>query len=186
MIFKAYYTEAERQTVRNKDSRLSFFILFLIFIFLSPIFIILDLGLVWCHALSHMSQSQVTGSYVTRKNIENSKRIMSYSMLYIYLSRLLMEDFILFFLFSLYFLFLFLFLFILLFLEYLGLGFICHAVTSVTNWWCSHKTDHGTWKNEVEDTRIKWCHTAWTTYAGLMLYLWSFRVGCTVASTDHG
>ena len=31
-----------------------------------------------------------------------------------------------------------------LFLEQLGLGFICHAVTSVTTWWHSHKTDHGT------------------------------------------
>ena len=24
------------------------------------------------------------------------------------------------------------------------------------------------------------------THVGLMLYSWSFRVGCTVASTDHG
>jgi len=30
-----------------------------------------------------------------------------------------------------------------LFLEQLGLGVISHAVTSVTNWWRSHETDHG-------------------------------------------
>ena len=35
--------------------------------------------------------------------------------------------------------------FIFLFLEQLGLGFISHAVTSVTNWWRSHKPDHKTW-----------------------------------------
>jgi len=89
------------------------------------------------------------------------------------------------FLFSLYFTFLFFFLFNFL-LEQLRLGFICHSVTSVTNWWCSHKTDHKTWEKEVEGSRTKWCHTAWTTHTGLMLYSWSFRVGCTVASTDHG
>ena len=80
----------------------------------------------------------------------------------------------------------FIFCFVFLFLEQLGLGFISHAVTSVTNWWHSHKTNHGTWENEVEGIRIKWRHTAWITHAGLMLYSWSFRVGCTVASTDHG
>ena len=40
-----------------------------------------------------------------------------------------------------------------LFLEQLGLGLICHAVTSVTTWWHSHKTDHETWENLVEDSR---------------------------------
>ena len=60
------------------------------------------------------------------------------------------------------------FYFFFLFLEQLGLGFVSHAVTSVTNWWRSHKTDHETWENEVEGTRIKWRHTAWTTHAGLM------------------
>ena len=73
------------------------------------------------------------------------------------------------FLFSLYFTLLFLFLFIFLFLEQLGLGFISHAVTSVTNWWHSHKTDHMTWKNKVEGSGTKWHYTAWTTYAGLMV-----------------
>ena len=76
--------------------------------------------------------------------------------------------------------------FLFLFLEQLGLGFTSHAVTSVTNWWHSHKTDHGTWENKVEGTRIKRRHTAWITHVGLMLYSWLFRVGCTVASTDHG
>ena len=81
------------------------------------------------------------------------------------------------FIFSLYFIFLF--------LEQLGLGVISHAVTSVTNWWRSHKTDHGARENEVEGSETKWRHTAWTTHAGLMLYSWSFRVGCTVVSMDH-
>ena len=40
-----------------------------------------------------------------------------------------------------------------LFLEQLGLGRSGHAVTSVTTWWHSHKTDHKTWKNLVEDSR---------------------------------
>jgi len=85
------------------------------------------------------------------------------------LSRSLTVDSVFIFSFS-WILFFVLFSFILLFLERLGLGFISHAVTSVTNWWRSHKTDHGTWKNEVEGTRIKWRHTAWITHAGLMLY----------------
>ena len=72
--------------------------------------------------------------------------------------------------------------FIFLFLEQLGLGFISQAVTSVTKWWHSHKTDHGTWEKEVKGSGTKWRHTVWTTHAGLMSYSWSFRVGCTVAS----
>ena len=86
------------------------------------------------------------------------------------------------FLFSLYFILILILIF--LFIEQLGLGFISHAVTSVTNWWRSHKTDHGTWENEVEGSGTKWCHTAWTTHASLILYAWSFRVGYTVAK--HG
>ena len=73
-----------------------------------------------------------------------------------------------------------------LFLEQLGLGVICHAVTSVTSWWQSHKTDHETWENIVEETRTKRRHTTWTPHVGLMHYSWSFRVGYTVVSTDHG
>ena len=69
---------------------------------------------------------------------------------------------------SLLFYFPFSFVFYFLFSEQLGLRFISHAVTSVTNWWRSHKTDHGTWENGVEDTRIKWRHTAWTIHADLM------------------
>ena len=72
------------------------------------------------------------------------------------------------FLFSSLFYFSFLFYSHVLFLKQLGLGFISHAVTSVTNWWRSHQTDHGTWENGVEGTRIKWRYTAWTTHAGLM------------------
>ena len=55
----------------------------------------------------------------------------------------------------LYFLFLFLFylFFYFLFLEQLGLGLIGHAVTSVTTWWYSHKTNHETWEKEVEGSR---------------------------------
>ena len=70
--------------------------------------------------------------------------------------------------FHFYFTFYFFFFFIFLFLEQLRLEFISHAVTSVTNWWRSHKTDHETWEKGVEGTRIKWRHTAWTTHAGLM------------------
>ena len=70
--------------------------------------------------------------------------------------------------FHFYFTLLFTFLFSFLFLEQLGLGLISHTVTSVTNWWRSHKTDHETGENGVEGTRIKWRHTAWTTHAGLM------------------
>jgi len=51
------------------------------------------------------------------------------------------------------FLFLFRFIFYFLFLEQLGLGLIGHAITSVTTWWRSHKTDHETWENLVEDSR---------------------------------
>ena len=101
------------------------------------------------------------------------------------MSRLLMVDFIYF----LSFIWLssaFCFIFYFLFLEQLGLGFISHTVTSVTNWWRSHKTDHETWEKKVEGSGTKWRHTVWTTHADLMLYSWSFRVGCTVASTDHG
>ena len=87
--------------------------------------------------------------------------------------------------FSSLFYFYFLFSFNFLFLEQLGLGFISHAVTSVTNWWRSHKTDHETWEKEVEGTRTKWHHTIWTTYVGLMSYSWYFRARCTVVSMDH-
>ena len=59
---------------------------------------------------------------------------------------------------GLYFIFsltLFLFYFYFLFLEQLGLGFISHDVTSVTNQWHSHKTDYRTLENEVEGSGIK-------------------------------
>jgi len=36
--------------------------------------------------------------------------------------------------------------------EQLGLGLISHIITSVT-WWHSHKTDHKTWENLIEDSR---------------------------------
>ena len=88
--------------------------------------------------------------------------------------------------FILFYFFLVFFSFIFLFLEQLGLGVISYAVTSVTSWWQSHKTDHETWENVVEGTRTKWRHTTWTPHVGLMYYSWSFRVGCTVVSTDHG
>ena len=79
---------------------------------------------------------------------------------------------------SSHFLFYFLFYFsIFLFLEQLGLGLIGHAVTSITTWWHSHKTDHKTWENEVEDSGKITSYNMDTT--------WLFRVGCTVVSTDH-
>ena len=43
-----------------------------------------------------------------------------------------------------FFCFYFAFIFYFLFLEQLRLGVISHAVTSVTTWWHSHETDHGT------------------------------------------
>jgi len=58
-------------------------------------------------------------------------------------SRSLTVDFILFFLFIFILLFCS-FSFNFLFLEQLRLEVISHAVTSVTNQWCGHKTDHGT------------------------------------------
>jgi len=70
-----------------------------------------------------------------------------------FVSRSLTVDFILFSLFTLFYFTLLYFL--LLFLEQLGLGFISHAVTSVTNGWRSHKTDHRTWKRKVEDSGTK-------------------------------
>ena len=92
------------------------------------------------------------------------------------------------FLFSLFtlFYFYFTFSFLFLFLEQLGLGFISYAITLVTSWWRNHKTDHETQENRVEGSRTRWHHTTWTTHVGLMLYSWSFRVGCTVVSMDHG
>ena len=68
-----------------------------------------------------------------------TKRMLSTA----YLSRPLTVDFIYFYFFS-FVLFFFSLLFYFLFLEQLRLGVISHAVTSVTTWWRSHKTDHGT------------------------------------------
>jgi len=68
-------------------------------------------------------------------------------------SRSLTMDLTFIFRFSLYFIFSFLF------IEQLGLGFISHAVTSVTSWWHSHKTDHRIWENGIEGSGIKWHHT---------------------------
>ena len=68
------------------------------------------------------------------------------------MSRSSTVDFILFF-FLILFLFFFSLSFLFLFLEQLGLGLIGHAVTSVTSCWQSHKTDHKTWENLVEDLR---------------------------------
>jgi len=60
-----------------------------------------------------------------------------------------------------------------LFLEQLGLGLISYTITSVT-WWCSHKIDHETWENLVEDLRtddvIQHGHhmlASWTTHGCL-------------------
>jgi len=84
-------------------------------------------------------------SHDTWKKVEGSGRMTSYNGGN--MSRLSMVDlvFIFFFYFILFFVF---FLFCFLFLEQLGLRSISHAVTSVTNWWQSHKTDHETWRTE--------------------------------------
>ena len=75
--------------------------------------------------------------------------------------------------FSLYFNFIFDLFFYFIFLEQLGLGLISHTITSVT-WWQSHKTDHKTWKNLVQDSRtddvIQHGHhmlASWTTHGCL-------------------
>ena len=72
-----------------------------------------------------------------------------------------------------YFIFIFLS-FLFLFLEQLRLGLIGHAVTSVTSWWQSHKTDHEAGENLVEDSKtndiIQHGHhmlTSWTTHGCL-------------------
>ena len=60
------------------------------------------------------------------------------------MSRSSKVDFVHFYFLSFMFLFSFFFYSLFLFLEQLRLGVISHAVTSVTTWWHSHKTDHGT------------------------------------------
>ena len=88
--------------------------------------------------------------------IEKRKHIL-------FVSRLLIVDFI--FIFSSHFILFFFFLFFsFLFLEQLRLGFISHTVTSITGWWRSYKTDHRTWKNGVEGSGMKWHHITWTTH----------------------
>ena len=81
---------------------------------------------------------------------------------------------ILFFIFMLFYFSIFFLFFSSLFLEQLGLRLIGHAVTSVTTWWHSHKTDHETWENLIEDSRtdniIQHRHhmlTSWTTHGCL-------------------
>ena len=99
--------------------------------------------------------TEVTHSCDIRKQC---RRFWKNDIITTYVSRSLMVNFI--FIFSFHFiLFFFFFFFSFLFLEQLGLGFICHTVTSVTSWWCSHKTDHRTWENRVEGSEIKWRHT---------------------------
>ena len=55
--------------------------------------------------------------------------------------------------FTSHFYFYFVLFFYFLFLEQLELGQIGHAVTSVTIWWHSHKTDHEIWENLVKDSK---------------------------------
>ena len=99
------------------------------------------------------------------------------------LSRSLTVDFIFIFFFH-FSLFFFLFHFYFLFLEQIGLEWIGHAVTSVTNWWHHHKTNYGTWEgsrrfwNEV--TSYSMDNTCWPHVIHMVI-----RVGCTVVSTDH-
>ena len=64
-------------------------------------------------------------------------------------------------------------LFYFLFLKQLGLGLISHAVTPVTTWWHSHKIDHETWENLVEDLRTDDI----IQYGYHMLALWTTH-GC--------
>ena len=152
------------------------FIYFVSFFLISSFFwfSILDLGL---------GLSVTTQGHRSHVIIESGRRLWKewyYTVWYIYvslkiniLSSLQMVDLV--FLFHSSFLFSFLFYFsIFLFLEQLGLGWISHTVTSVTTWWCSHKTDHETWENLVEDSRtddvIQYGHhmlASWTTHGCL-------------------
>ena len=61
----------------------------------------------------------------------------------------------------------------------LGLGWSVTSDGMVTTF------DHRTWEKEVKGSETKWYHTTWTPHVDLMLNTWSFRVGCTVPSTDH-
>ena len=76
--------------------------------------------------------------------------------------------------FTSHFYFYFVLFFYFLFLEQLELGQIGHAVTSVTIWWHSHKTDHEIWENLVKDSKtddvIQHEHhmlASWTTHGYL-------------------
>ena len=98
------------------------------------------------------------------------------------LSRLQKVDFVSFYL-SSHFYFLFDLFFIVSIFRTLGVGI--EVISHISHiWWCGHNIDHGTWEKGVEDSGTKWYHTTWTPHVGLMLHTWSFRVGCTVASTD--
>ena len=97
------------------------------------------------------------------------------------LSRLQKVDFVSFYLFSH---FLFDLFFIFSIFRTLGLGL--EVISHISHiWWCGHNIDHRTWEKKVEGSGTKWCHTTWILHVDLMLYTWSFKVGCTVASTDH-
>ena len=89
-----------------------------------------------------------------------------------------------FFIFFLIFYFLFWFIFHFSIFRTLGLGL--EVIGHISHiWWCGHNIDHRTWEKVIEDSGTRWCHITWTSYVGLMLYIWSFRVGCTVVSMDH-
>jgi len=155
------------------------FIFHFIFHFLYFLFWNLGLGLVWCHTItkpsqiSHMSQSHW-------KNIEDSGRMISYSIYNICQDCRKWTLFL--FIFFLIFILFLIFTFSIFRALGLGLEVICH-IRHI--WWCSHNINHRIWEKEIEDSGTKWCHTTWTPHVGLMLYIWSFRVGCTVVSTDH-
>jgi len=127
------------------------------------LFLFLDLGL----KVSIMSQNVTSHCHIITYHIKECKRFQNNDCQ----DRRRWTWLILFFFsFSIFFWFYFS---IFLFLEQLGLGLISHAITSVT-WWQSHKTDHETWENLVEDSRtnnvMQYEHhmlTSWTTHGCL-------------------
>ena len=149
------------QYVKITRSGLSFLFSYSHFHFF--IFRTLGLGLEWWLVTpSHQSHLMVWSQHWSQDTRERSRMLSSQ-----------MVDLV-FFYFTFYFYFHSILFFYFLSLEHLGLGLISHTVTLITTWWHSHKTDHKTWENLVEDLRtddiIQYEHhmlASWTTHGCL-------------------
>jgi len=112
----------------------------------------------WCHTFYPTLLSYVITLHLCRTCVHHVC-IMRNPCPLMSLSRSWMVDLILFFTFYFILFFIFLFFYFSIF-RTTWVRVISHAVTSVTNWWYSHKTDHRTWENGVEGSGTKWRHTA--------------------------